>query len=140
MKKLALIFFTLIYPLIVFANINECKTDVYFANGILTKESQAESNAKLLRTSIIEKFGINYYIQTIGKVDYAYNETHGGLSDGIETVYQKFGITGLSDLFGAFHGRDIDAQITAYKASINAGHKVLTVAHSQGNLFTYRLT
>lgn len=32
MKKLLLIFVLLLNPLTVFAEINECKTDVYFAN------------------------------------------------------------------------------------------------------------
>jgi hypothetical protein len=36
MKKLLLVFLLLLNPLLVFAEINECKTDVYFANGIFS--------------------------------------------------------------------------------------------------------
>ena len=34
------------------------------------------------------------------------------------------------------HASDLKKQIDAYKASIDNGHSVLVVAHSQGNLFT----
>ena len=91
MKKLLLIFVLLFNPLIAFAEINECKTDVYFANGILTKQQSAIDNALLLEDAIKQKFGIAYYTQKIGKVDYAYNQTQGFLPDGIETFLQKFG-------------------------------------------------
>ena len=137
MKNLLLIFVLFLNPFVLTAAIDECKTDVYFANGILTKEEIAYDNSFLLRKNIIKMLGQEAFTQKIGKVTYAYNETHGFLPDGIETFLQKSGIAGLSDLFGASHGRDLSEQITAYKQSIKAGHKVLAVAHSQGNLFTY---
>jgi len=34
------------------------------------------------------------------------------------------------------HNSDIELQVDQYEASIKSGHKVLVVAHSQGNLFT----
>ena len=136
MKKLLLVFVLMLNPLVSFADSNECKTDVYFANGIMTKDWQAIDNAKILKVAIKNMLG-DSYTQKIGKVAYSYNETHGFLSDGIETVYQKFGWVGLSDLFGASHGRVLSEQIEAYQASITAEYKVLVVAHSQGNLFTY---
>ena len=135
MKKLLLIFL-LFVPLFVFAEIDECKTDIYFANGILTKQRTAIDNAGLLEDSIIETFGFAYYTQKIGKVDYAYNHTIGFFSDGIETFLQKFGWLALRDALGDVHGTDLGRQIQKYKASISSGHKVLVVAHSQGNLFT----
>jgi len=67
------------------AEVNECKSDVYFGNGILTKErsaeGSAEDNARLLEDAIIEKFGLDYYRKHIGKVDYAYNRTDGAIVD-----------------------------------------------------------
>ena len=35
------------------------------------------------------------------------------------------------------HDWDLSKQVKKYKDSIKDGHKVLVVAHSQGNLFTY---
>ncbi len=61
------------------AEVNECKSDVYFGNGILTKERSAEDNARLLKDAIIEKFALDYYRKHIGKVDYAYNRTDGAV-------------------------------------------------------------
>jgi hypothetical protein len=87
MRKLFLLFIFL--SSFVFSAIDECKTDVYFGNGILTKEEDAEKNAGLLEEAIIKKFGIDHYNQYIGKVDYAYNRTNGGLSDGLESLAQK---------------------------------------------------
>jgi hypothetical protein len=138
MKKILLIFILLLNPFIALAEINECKTDVYFANGILTEEDDAEYNAlEILKPAIIDLLGQEPFTQKIGKVDYAYNNTIGFWSDGIETVLQKFGWMGLRDSLGDVHASDVQTQITAYKQSIKDGHKVLAVAHSQGNLFTY---
>jgi hypothetical protein len=61
----------------------------------------------------------------------------GKIWDATETVLQKFGWVWFGGvIMGYLHSADVEAQITAYKASISSGHKVLTVAHSQGNLFT----
>ncbi|WP_373033124.1 hypothetical protein [Sulfurovum sp.] len=43
MKKILLLL--IILPVLAFSAIDERKTDVYFANGILTKEKDARSNA-----------------------------------------------------------------------------------------------
>ena len=58
-----------------FSAINECKTDIYFGNGILTKQQSAKDNAYLLEETIKQKFGLDYYNKHIGNVDYAYNST-----------------------------------------------------------------
>ena len=52
MKKLILFLIVLLYPIVGFSAIDECKTDIYFANGILTEDWQAEANAELLETVI----------------------------------------------------------------------------------------
>ncbi len=61
----------------VFSAIDECKTDVYFGNGILTKQQSAIDNAGLLEEAIKLKFGIDYYNKNIGKVSYAYISVFG---------------------------------------------------------------
>ncbi len=91
MKKLILLFILL--SSFAFADIDERKVDVYFANGILTEEEDAIANALLLENLIKQKLGINQYKQQIGKVTYAYNDTHGFGQDITESVYQVLNIT-----------------------------------------------
>ncbi len=73
MKKIFLLLILL--SSFIFADIDERKVDVYFANGIKTKDKDAEKNAKLLDTAIESKLGTTKYKQQIGKVTYAYNDT-----------------------------------------------------------------
>ena len=71
MKKIFLLL--IVFVSIAFSAIDECKTDVYFGNGILTKEKDAKFNAEVvLKSAIIQKFSLDYYNKHIGKVDYAY--------------------------------------------------------------------
>ena len=79
----------LIMSTFVFSAIDECKTDVYFGNGILTKKEGAIDNALLLRKGIKQKFGLPYFNKNIGKVDYAYNSTEGAVGDLLESLAQK---------------------------------------------------
>lgn len=126
--------------------IDECKTDVYFGNGILTSREAAIFNTdEILEPAIIEKFGIDYYNKNIDEVSYAYNTTNSFDQDITESAYQIFNITEFIEwrdaLMGRYkesqHNSDIEKQVDAYEDSIKSGHKVLVVAHSQGNLFTY---
>ena len=138
MKNLLLIFVLFFNPLVVFAAIDECKTDVYFANGILTEDWQAKDYAILLEEEITSMLGKEAFTQKIGKVSYAYNSTnYFGLHDLGEALRQKLDLNTFYDFIGDVHGRDLQVQIETYESSINGGHKVLVVAHSQGNLFTY---
>ena len=141
MKRILLFLLILFYPIVGFSAIDEFKTDVYFANGILTTPSQAEYNTYVVLQSAIQKelYGNDEdkMKKHIGKVDYAYNETNGFILDNLESGLQKFGWTWIADFFNASHGRDLQKQIIKYQDSIKLGHKVLVVAHSQGNLFTY---
>lgn len=149
MKKI----FTLLIFLssFIFSAIDDCKTDVYFGNGILTEEETAENNAKLLSVSIKKKF---YNGKTpemkkhIGKVDYAYNSTEGAVGDLLESLAQKlegsiisylsfvsqFSLL-INNITAESQNSDIRLQVAKYSASIKEGNKVLLVAHSQGNLF-----
>ena len=145
MKKIILLL--LVLTSLAFSAIDEYKTDVYFGNGILTKQQAAKDNAFLLEDAIKEKFGLDYYNKHIGKVDYAYNKTIGDKGDLWESFYQIIGQQESVDWWAnialwfvdkkTIHSIDIEAQVDKYEASIRSGHKVLVVAHSQGNLFAH---
>ena len=149
MKKLFLLL--LVFSSIASSAVNECETDVYFGNGILTKQHEALRNAGILRKAIKQRLGIDYYNKNIGKVDYAYNRTDGEAIDLLESLLQKMDGTLVqyiaryvklaTTLAGLLtqeaHDADLSLQITHYEESIKNGHKVLVVAHSQGNFFAY---
>jgi len=73
MKTIFLIF--LLLSSLLFSAAPECKTDIYFSNGILTKDWQAQDTADNIELAIIKKFGMDYYNKNIGEVEYAYNTT-----------------------------------------------------------------
>lgn len=53
MKKIILLILIWLYPVLGFAIFDETKTDIYFANGILTEEKDAKYNAEeILEPSI----------------------------------------------------------------------------------------
>ena len=143
MKKAVLLF--TVFTVLAFSSINECKTDVYFGNGILTEKPNAISNAGILENAIIEKFGPDYYQKHIGTVRYAYNQTSGIVVDLLESAAQKLSLQALVDAFSLVHSHITDhladsaRQLTAYKNSIMQGHRVLVVAHSQGNFYAGEL-
>ncbi len=139
MKKI-LILLILLSSVVLLAAENR-KVDVYFANGILTKQRIAKDNAYLLEGAIKNKL-VSTYNKQIGKVAYSYNNTHGMGFDVIESLDQKLNVVKWKDWLAGLvgyvtsHASDLKEQIDAYKASIDNGHGVLVVAHSQGNLFT----
>jgi hypothetical protein len=148
MKKLIFLLLLWLYPITGFSAIDEWKTDVYFANGILTKEEDARANALDVLYPAIEEdiYGTEVEMKKhIGRVWYAYNRTIGEVEDLVESGAQIFEISELLDKLvqslnedkTTIHALDLDDQVNQYKASIEQGHKVLVVAHSQGNLFTY---
>ena len=168
MKKLFLFLVILMFPNVVFSSVDECKTDVYFANGILATPRQAFNNAeKVLKPEIIEMYGIQEYNKHIGKVDYTYNSTlseskdmyevymqlkaEGGIGEFEEFMIKHFPLAGLlvdadikkvldekvhEKMIKEVHDADLKKQIEKYRTSINDGHSVAVVAHSQGALFT----
>ena len=141
MRKIILLLVFLV-SFVFSAMIDECKTDVYFANGIMTEDLQAADNAGLLDLAIFEKMGLYYYIKHIGEVGYSCNQTNGFILDGIETYLQKLNIQLFVDAWGLAHNyisdhlEDYITHYNKYVARIRDGHRVLVVAHSQGNLFT----
>jgi len=145
MTRLLFLCLIWLYPLSSFGAINEYLTDVYYANGMNVDEGNATASTHLLELSILEKIhngNIKEFKQEIGKVQEAYNSTHGFAFDLIESFMQKLDLQFLIDWYALLkahissHLEDIREQINAYKSSIKSGHKVLAVAHSQGNLFT----
>ena len=160
MKKLLFILLVWLYPLFSFGAINEYLTDVYFANGILTDEGNATANTIILKRAIQKdtyNLNIKAYNEDIGDVFRAYNHTYTQFPDFGESFYQILnatygdlgdftldnidafiGVWWLRDrfnsLFESAHNADLKLQVDRYEESIKAGHKVLAVAHSQGNL------
>ena len=127
---------------------DERKADVYFANGIKTNEGTASANTQLLLRSIIDtqyNGSEDKMYRHIGKVIESYNNTNGMFFDLTESADQKLDLIRWRDWLASLvgyvtsHASDLKQQIEAYKASIDNGHGVLVVAHSQGNLFTERL-
>ena len=153
MNKLFLLLFIWLYPVASFSLVNEYKTDIYYGNGILTADLDAREATALLLESIETLYSSEIEMKKhIGKVDYAYNSTHGwGIGDLIESLLQKLSVASLVDMASIIsdmaniyniltenaHATDLDLQVEKYKTSIKNGHKVLVVAHSQGNLFAY---
>ena len=160
MKKMTLI---LIFFSLIFASelqYDECKTDVYYANGINTKEWEAQDSLTLLEKNvriIIYDNNETEMSKHIGKFYLAYNQTtKNPLLDLIESTIQKTTSDAnleeeYEKLSEYYKGRvkeanesnkwffDLYQQIEGYKKSIkNYSHRVLIVAHSQGNLFTYQ--
>jgi len=71
--------------------INECKTDIYFGNGVWNDTDDAEENRKELETLILNKEiikGDPALQAKYGKVKLAYNWGQGTLFDVLETYYQ----------------------------------------------------
>ena len=138
-----------------FANtqkINECKTDLYYANGIMIKESKQEAR-KLWENKAKELFSTNpQELKTIGKIDISYNVSQDFFSDLFESAEQaisnEWGWSEFSNYFRTYlelkgyqdsvdqHRPNLNAQVKVYKESIKLGHGVIVIAHSQGNYYT----
>ena len=133
-------------------NIDECKSDLYYANGIMMKYS--EEKALRMWKKEVEKLllsNIEVYAK-ITNVKMSYNLSQGFLDDLLESFEQvmsnEWGWMEYSVYFANYlkghgiqeldfqHNIDLDTQITAYKNSIKLGHSVIVIAHSQGNYFT----
>lgn len=168
MRRYFLLMLLFFIPLLGFSDdiiIDERKSDIYFANGVLTDEDSAEANLELIRTKIrLEQYGgsiiemdkeLNFdtaYNQTFGFVDE--DMGYGALRTFIKTAL-LFGPSKLAGRVGEIYEKivsavggtaeqianmareaDLKVQIAKYRESIRSGHGVIVVAHSQGNLFT----
>ena len=139
MKKIFLLFVLLVS--VAFSTIDECKTDVYFGNGILTEKKDAIYNTfEVLKPAIQSLYGSEEEMKKyIGKVDYAYNRTDGKIIDLLESMVQKIDGTGIENVHKYIkratllarlmtqkaHDSDLSRQVAQYKESIKKGHKIL---------------
>jgi len=88
----------------------------------------------ILEESIVEKYNYNEFKRRIGEVGYSYNQTE-GFWDVLESFFQKADWDGALDFMFYKHHGDVREHVAKYKNRILQGHKVLVVAHSQGNLY-----
>jgi hypothetical protein len=165
MKRYIILLLTLFLSSHLFAEaINEYKSDIYFANGVgaVSRESSFNQGLYQYEDYIASKPKITNYV---GKYDLAYNIGRGIVSDFAEAWFQYIdenpgykvgwdafkaalsrsigsvvgGTVELSEQFIRYlEQNNVDTQVKAYRQSIYDGHKVIVLAHSQGNLFTNR--
>jgi hypothetical protein len=148
--KISILFGLLSSPL--FAEINEYKSDLYYANGIMMNVS--EENATIIWNDKIEELFKNKQesLNKLEKIQNSYNRSQGFFDDLFESLEQKisneFGWKELSAFVTVFltshniqedwraHIDDLSKQVQSYKQSIKDGHGVIVIAHSQGNYYT----
>jgi hypothetical protein len=151
---ITLIFFSV---LSLFAEIDECKSDIYFANGIREERSKKEVLADW--KNIVDEM-------SLGNAKVAYNKSEGFVNDLLEAFYQKvkeekeyqIGYTNYKKFFVDWQNQKIQDEwsemedyfdetenetlkknfVANFKQNIKDGHAVIVIAHSQGNLFTNR--
>jgi hypothetical protein len=158
MKKIFLILF-LVLTVTQSQNINECKVDLYYATDIILPEDEIDSEKIWKRQSkeLLKKYP--QLEERIGERKVAYNISDGVISDYLvkikENTYAIVGWTGFKIFVAKYlkkpggvltggieraslmlHDGTFQKQIESYNESIEAGHGVIVVAHSTGNLFT----
>lgn len=162
-----IILFLSLFFVTLFANfqkIDECKSDLYYANGILIQNSKFEAE-RIWKVKAKELLANNPELRkNIHSYKVAYNHSYGTTSDLFEAFLQKaeaepgtkvtwegfklfigLKIKKADDLIGlaenvnnSIESYDLTNHINAYKNSIKNGHGVIVISHSQGNLFTNR--
>lgn len=151
-KILPVLLFLILTAAIQAENIDECKSDLYFANGIMMKYS--EQNASLIWIDKVDDLLMTKpEIQgKIANIKISYNISQGFLDDLIESFEQVMSNEWEWQIFTAFftvyltehgiqedwvpHIKDLTKQVKSYKESIKLGHGVVVIAHSQGNYYT----
>ena len=165
MKKLFLFIWLVTLSTNAIAQIDECKVDLYYANGVMMQDTEAQAQDRW-GERVDDLFAKYPQLKNrLGKTDVAYNISEGMVADMWESFNQKVGLepaynTGWSGFkliisrlpavgkaasymikAGEIanekaHDGTLRQQMDKYKESIKAGHGVIAVAHSQGNLFT----
>lgn len=133
-------------------SIDECKSDLYFANGIMMKYS--EKNASKMWSDEVDDLLASKpeLYKKIANIKMSYNKSQGFLDDLLESFEQvmsnEWGWFEFTTFFEQFltshniqedwvpHLKDLVKQTNSYKESIKLGHNVIVIAHSQGNYFT----
>jgi len=134
------------------ANIDECKSDLYYANGIMMNET--EQNATLIWKDKVDDLLLTKpeIFNKLANILVAYNKSEWFDDDIYESFEQLMSNEWGWEQFSAYyrvylqtlgmqqlgnqHANDLTKQITSYKQSIKLGHSVIVIAHSQGNYFT----
>ena len=143
--------FTLCLTAIV-ANVDECKSDLYYANGIMMGDSEEDALEKWeekMDDLLFPKPEVNAKIAT---KYISYNKSENFDDDIYESFEQlmsnEWGWKQFSAYYRVYlqtlgmqqlgnqHANDLTKQVTSYKQSIKLGHGVIVIAHSQGNYFT----
>ncbi len=92
MERIIILIFTLIgFSVAAFSSVDECKTDIYFGNGVWNTKKQAEISRKELEERIIKREiikGDPTLAAKYGTVKLAYNWSDGWDIDLVETFYQ----------------------------------------------------
>lgn len=160
-----LLFFTTLYA----ENINECKTDIYFGNGVWNSEEEATDSKRELQYIIDNNPDLQ---SKYGEIKLQYNWSHGRMIDVLETFYQlkeagqiseKWFFTFVDELMAkqlsditdedvkslreqiiniiiSTEEDEVDKMLVKYyEESFKYGHRILLVSHSQGNLFANRI-
>ena len=137
----------------IFANtekINEYKSDLYYANGIMIGETKKQANSTW-KNKIDDLFSNNQdMINKSINTKVSYNASENLFDDLYEAFLQSGNEQGwltFSKYIPTYYGDKIPdsvnthrpnlvTQINAYKESIKLGHGVIVIAHSQGNYYT----
>jgi len=156
MKKLSkiigIVLFVIVSVSIHAENIDECKSDLYFANGIMMKYSEKDALdmwKEVAGDLLVSKPDL---YAKIANIKISYNISQGFLDDLLESFEQvmsnEWGWVEFSTFFEQFltshniqedwvpHIKDLVKQTKSYKDSIKLGHNVIVIAHSQGNYYT----
>jgi len=154
---LKIISLTLLATISLFANvqkIDECKVDVYYANGIMIDMNVTQAKHELRWNDMVDDMFISNpeEYKKIASAKIAYNASQGFFDDVFESAEQvmsnEWGWKKFSVYFRVYlenhniqekydtHIPDLTAQVKAYKESIILGHGVIVIAHSQGNYYT----
>ncbi len=144
---------------------NEHKIDLYYANGIMMLETEAQAERTWKDRSRVLISNNPLLKEKIDDYNIAYNISHGRTADLWESFLQKSRLEPEYNVgYKAFktfvfklpyigkptemlvtvaeaadsmvHDDTLNKQIEGYKKSIKDGNGVVVVAHSQGNLFT----
>jgi len=135
-------------------NIDECKNDLYYANGILIDMDIAiDKHEEAWKDKVDDLFLSNQEeYKKVANIKISFNASQGPLDDVYESLEQimsnEWGWVEYAKQYRTYmeesgfqesvdlHSHDLTNQVNAYKQSIKDGHGVIVIAHSQGNYYT----
>ena len=151
-KIISILLFVILAVNVQAEGIDECKSDLYYANGIMMKYSEKDALDMWkdeADTLLVSKPKI---YPKIANIKISYNISQGFLDDLLESFEQvmnnEWGWKEFSLYFAVYlkekgiqedwvpHIKDLVKQTKSYKESIKLGHNVIVIAHSQGNYYT----